>query len=784
MDLLSHINGAVLSVKKKLFVTGADNEYRFVKNLGWLGASEFFVRITRLLTAVVLARLMDPMMFGLAALVLTVNELLRVFNRNGISAKIVQCQEHELESITNTAYRLNFIFCISLFVIQCAVAYPLAQFYATPELVPMLQVLAVTYLLMPFGMVQAALVQREQRLKTAALIDGGQVGVDNLITTGLALAGLGAWAIVLPKFLTSPIWVFGYRAAHSWKPSGKVSRFDLWRDVLSFGRYYLSIEILKVARLNIDNMVIGRLLGMEALGIYYFARNAGLGFSLTLINAINSALYPNLCELKDNTAKLKQRFNQNLKHIAMIAAPLITLQASLAFLYVPIVFGEQWSDAIPILAILCLSALPRPLAESASALALATGHIKLDYRWNQLFTVGFIVAIIIASHIDLLTVAITLLVIYTVTQPVYLIYVWRTVFGETASNQLTRGNISMLNKDKQSRVNRDAPLVSVVIPVYNVQDTIDQAVSSVISQSYSNLEILIIDDESPDCSIQRVDQRFPDRRIRIIRQSNRGLAGARNTGIRYAKGDYIAFLDSDDFWQPNKLEEHMKVMQSTPSCGVTFSASQFVDQLGRALGRIQAPKKKANFAAKDIFCRNPIGNGSSPVIRRDVLEKIQFRSPDKHNNGVPYSQYFDEQLRQSEDVDCWTRIAIQTNTKFEYIDKPLTNYRINSSGLSANVDKQFETWLALLNKLERSAPEFAKKYGPVAKAYQYRYLARRCLFQGQAKLACQYMIKAFKAKPLALTREAGRTLETALASIGMAILPRQTQLKLLEKVVK
>lgn len=411
-------------------LASARAENLFLHNLGWLGASELFVRITRLITAVVLARVMDPLLFGLAALVLTVNELIRVFNRNGIGAKIVQCSDHDLKAITNTAYRLNFIFCISLFFIQCAAAYPLAQFYATPELVPMLQVLSLTYLLMPFGMVQASLVQRDQRLKTVALIDGGQVGIDNVITTLLALSGLGAWAIVLPKFLTSPIWVFGYRYAYRWKPSGPFLSFQLWRDVLQFGRYYLSIELLKTARLNLDNMIIGRVLGMEALGLYYFARNAGLGFSLTLINAINSALYPNLCAVKDNAIELKIRFISNLKKIALIAVPLISLQAGLAFIYVPIVFGDQWLNAVPILTLLCLSALPRPLAESASALTLATDRIDLDFKWNILFTVIFIISVSIAVSISLIAVASTILIIYAVSHPLYLTYVWRQVFGD------------------------------------------------------------------------------------------------------------------------------------------------------------------------------------------------------------------------------------------------------------------------------------------------------------------------------------------------------------------
>ncbi|MFT6407544.1 MAG: PST family polysaccharide transporter [Arenicella sp.] len=416
----------------KQFINRSENE--FLKNLGWLGVSELFVRLTRLVTAIVLARVMDPIMFGVAALVLTINELIRVFNRNGIGAKIVQCTEAELEDISNTAYRLNTVFCIGLFCLQCLAAYPLAQFYDTPELVPMLQVLSITYLLMPLGMVQASLVQREQRLKTTALIDGGQVGLDNVLTTLLAIAGLGAWAIVLPKFLTSPVWVFGYRNAHPWRPSKPFFHFKLWRDVLLFGRYYLSIELLKTVRLNLDNMIIARFLGMEALGLYYFARNAGLGFSLTLINAINSALYPNLCEVKDDAHKLKQRFIRNLKQIGLIVVPLISLQAGLAFIYVPIVFGEQWVSAIPIMTMLCLSALPRPLAESASALALAAGRIDLDLKWNLIFTVLFVITVSASATVSLEAVAGTVLVIYLVSHPIYLVVAWRAVFNKPSTS--------------------------------------------------------------------------------------------------------------------------------------------------------------------------------------------------------------------------------------------------------------------------------------------------------------------------------------------------------------
>ena len=408
-------------------------ESKFLKGLGWLGASEVLVRVTRLVTAIVLARMLGPTEFGVAALVITVNELIRVFNRNGISAKIIQCDEIELETICNTAYRVNFIFCFILFFLQIGLAYPIATWYELPQLVPMLQVLALTYLLMPFGLVHAALVQREQNMKSAALIDGGQVAVDNVITAILALLGFGAWAIVLPKFLTSPIWVLGYRKAISWTPTNGILFFEQWRNVFSFGKYYLGIESLKAVRLNIDNLIVGRLLGVEALGVYYFAKNAGLGFSLTLTNSINTALYPNLCEVKNNHEKLASRFATNLKQIAIIVIPILGLQAGLAFWYVPIVFGQHWMHAIPVLSLLCLSAVPKAFAESASALMMANERIKMDFKWNLVFTLSFVLAIALSATQSIEYVAGAYLLVFLLCCPLYTVWTWRINFSTNAS---------------------------------------------------------------------------------------------------------------------------------------------------------------------------------------------------------------------------------------------------------------------------------------------------------------------------------------------------------------
>lgn len=179
--------------------------------------------------------------------------------------------------------------------------------------------------------------------------------------------------------------------------------------------------------------------------------------------------------------------------------------------------------------------------------------------------------------------------------------------------------------------------VSVIIPVYGVEKYIAATVQSVLDQTYTNFEILIIDDASPDKSVE-ICQKFTDPRIKIIHQANRGLAGARNTGIRHAQGEYLAFLDGDDLWLPQKLEKQIAHLENSPAVGVSFSRSAFINEVGKSLGTYQMPKLKG-ITTPYLLCRNPVGNGSAPVVRSEVFEAIKFQD---NLHGTVEDFYFDE----------------------------------------------------------------------------------------------------------------------------------------------
>jgi PST family polysaccharide transporter len=405
----------------------------FNRNLRWLGLSGAVIRVTRLLTTIVLARFLTSHDYGLVAIVLTVNDIVRVFTRNGIGTRLIQAQEDNIEHLAQSAYWLNWAISIALFIIQCLAAFPLAWFYRDEQLILPICAMAVSLLLLPHGLVQAALIQRENRLKAIALVEMIQFSTDNILSLIFAIAGWGMWAIILPKLLVPPIWVYIILKNHPWRPKLKFTTAG-WGDLLRFGRNVLGVELLNNLRGNLDYLIVGRFLSIEALGIYYFAFNAGLGISLGIITSIKSALLPHLCDARNNLAQFKQRYFSSLQTIAFTIIPLVLLQSSLAPFYVPIVFGEKWIPAIPVLILICLSAIPRPFADSASQLLIAVDQPQIDLLWNVIFTVLFTISLLIGVQWQSIGVATTVLLIHAICLPLFAIWATRYVFKRLSTS--------------------------------------------------------------------------------------------------------------------------------------------------------------------------------------------------------------------------------------------------------------------------------------------------------------------------------------------------------------
>ena len=192
--------------------------------------------------------------------------------------------------------------------------------------------------------------------------------------------------------------------------------------------------------------------------------------------------------------------------------------------------------------------------------------------------------------------------------------------------------------------------ISVIIPTYNRKKTLARAIQSVINQSLSPFEILIIDDGSNDGTEEWVKDNFQN--IKYIYQNNHGVSSARNIGIENAYGDWVAFLDSDDEWLPNKLYEQVKAIDSNPEMKF-FHTNEIWIRNGVRVNQMKKHKKYGGYIFEkclDICRVSP----SSVLIQKEVFDNI----------GI-----FDESLRVCEDYDLWLRITSKYSVVF--LDIPL-----------------------------------------------------------------------------------------------------------------
>ncbi|WNN88812.1 lipopolysaccharide biosynthesis protein [Gloeocapsopsis dulcis] len=405
---------------------------QFVRNMGWLGGAELVNRVFRLVTTITLARLLNSYDYGLIAIILITHDFAGTFC-SAIDAKIIQSPDKDVKVLCDTAYWMNWILFIAIFILQCAAAFPLAWFYKDNNVVLPICFIALSYLLLPIGAVQSSLIRRENRLNIIALTNVVQGITLNIATIVLAFLGFGIWSVILPFGLANPIWLIINLMNHSWRPKKSFTLYK-WQEVAGYSINIIVVEFLNKLRANLDYLIVGKFLGFKELGLYYFAFNAGLGISMNVLNVIVSSLFPHLCAARTNLKQLKSTYFSSLKTIALIVVPIVLLQSSLAPFYVPIIFGQKWIPAIPILILICLSAMSRPFAEAAKLLLLTVDRSRIALAWNLIFTLVFAISLLVAVQWGVLAVAATVLITHIVLLPLFTLWTGKYVFGRSTDN--------------------------------------------------------------------------------------------------------------------------------------------------------------------------------------------------------------------------------------------------------------------------------------------------------------------------------------------------------------
>lgn len=215
---------------------------------------------------------------------------------------------------------------------------------------------------------------------------------------------------------------------------------------------------------------------------------------------------------------------------------------------------------------------------------------------------------------------------------------------------------------------KEKPLISIVMPAYNAEKTISDAIESVLSQTYGNWELLIIDDGSSDHTIT-IAQHYSnaDRRVALIQnKQNSGVSVSRNRGISEASGEWVAFLDSDDKWDPQKLEKQARIIRQKGNVDLVFTGSSFFNSVGKNSGYIlQVPE---SLSYHNLLKQNVIPC-SSVVVRKELAQKYPMKMDEMH-----------------EDYAVWLQILRDGYCAYG-INEPLLYYRLSENSKSGNKKK-------------------------------------------------------------------------------------------------
>jgi glycosyltransferase involved in cell wall biosynthesis len=282
-------------------------------------------------------------------------------------------------------------------------------------------------------------------------------------------------------------------------------------------------------------------------------------------------------------------------------------------------------------------------------------------------------------------------------------------------------------------------LVSVIIPAFNAATNIRQTLDSVRAQTYQNFEVIVIDDGSSDTTNAIVEEFVRnDSRFHLLRQENRGVGDARNAGIRQSHGKYIAPLDADDLWYPEKLERQVaRIQQCGSEIGLVYCWSTFIDGNGDFVDKARHLKVEGRLRHAFVM-RNILENASIPLFRTNVFEKIGLYLTRDEQGGAQGCEDWDLALRIAEVFS----VAV--------VPERLVAYRLRPNSMSANDESMAASFGTVIRRARQRNRDLPSDTFRWSRGHFYRYLAERCEYWGNHSRFFRYFKHAIVANPVFL----------------------------------
>jgi O-antigen/teichoic acid export membrane protein len=318
--------------------------------VSWLAVAQVAQRGTTLVVTAILARRLHPADFGLIALTLLSVNFMSYFQDLGLSAALVQRADLEADHL-DTAFWINVTAGFALGLVGVALSPLISVIFREARLTSILMVMMITLPINGLGWASHSLLQRRLTFKKIAVVEWLSMFLSGITAIVLALLGSGVWALVAQNIVMAVVSAAGRLIAAGWRPGFSFST-KRFRELLSFSSGAFGYFLVNHGMRNIDNAIVGAVLGTTALGYYSLAYNLILMPGMTVCGIVGRVMFPALCSVQNEPSRFRQVYLRMARTITLATFPLIIGLGATASLFVTTIYGPQWAPAVPVLRIL------------------------------------------------------------------------------------------------------------------------------------------------------------------------------------------------------------------------------------------------------------------------------------------------------------------------------------------------------------------------------------------------------------------------------------------------
>ncbi|OQW92459.1 MAG: colanic acid exporter [Thiotrichaceae bacterium IS1] len=372
--------------------------------LKWSSLSQFGRQGMQLLTTIILARLLSPTDFGLVAMAMVVIGFVNIFNDLGLSAAVIQ-QKNPSSALLHSIFWVNVAFGTLVMLILFLSATWIGHFYQEPQVIPLLQILSLTFVISGLSTLPQALLQRQLAFQQLAKLEIGATLFASGVGISLAVTGHGALSLVYQTLAGAALTTLLLWNASHWRPQWI---FD-WAAVKMVSRYSLNLtgySIFNYFIRNADNLLIGRYLGAQELGYYNLAYRILLYPLATISGVIGRVMFPTYAQIQEDDARFRRAYLQVASSIALITFPMMLGFIVLAEPFILTMFGTQWSPVILLVMILAPLGLVQSIGTTVGAIYLAKGRTDWMFKWGIGTGILAMTAFVIGLHWGIIGVAV------------------------------------------------------------------------------------------------------------------------------------------------------------------------------------------------------------------------------------------------------------------------------------------------------------------------------------------------------------------------------------------